>query len=189
MLDLIGNKVAVTPIVDPDESPGGIIIPDVAKERADQGIVKYVGPNVRYLKPGDYVLFSGYAGTKIWLEGEGAFIILFETEVAAILYDEPTVLTNIYFRAADGGYFQATYEMVHEVLVRDISQSKWYQRNKEKYMAKENHFHKDESVGARTNWRRNNEVSESDPKCYDTYEKRGDYDDDASEEKEGTSAG
>jgi hypothetical protein len=126
-------------------------------------------------------MFSGYAGVKIWLEGEGAFIICFETEIQAILYDEPTVLTNIYFRSADGGYFQATYEMVHEVLVRDISQSKWYQRNKEKYMAKENHFHKDESVSARTNWRRNNEVSESDPKCYDTYEKRGDYDADEEE--------
>jgi co-chaperonin GroES (HSP10) len=187
MLDLQGNKVAITPIVDPDVSEGGIIIPEIAKERADQGIVKYVGPNVRYLKPGDYVLFSGYAGVKIWLEGEGAFIICFETEIQAILYDEPTTLTNVYFRAPDGTYFQATYEMVHEVLVRDISQSTWYQRNKEKYISRENRYHRDESVTTRTEHRRKNEISESNPMTYDTYETRGDYEEDANEEKEGTS--
>jgi len=76
MIKLIGNKVAVTPINDPDKSSGGIWIPDQAKERCDQGIVKYVGPKVDWCKQGMYVAFSGYTGELFIMEGEGRLIIM-----------------------------------------------------------------------------------------------------------------
>jgi hypothetical protein len=62
--------------------------------------------------------------------------------------------------------------MVHEILVQDISDSAWYQRNKEKYTAKENRYKKDDSTANFNAHRRQNEVSESNPRIYDTYEER-----------------
>lgn len=76
MIKLIGNKVAITPINDPDKSAGGIWIPDQAKERCDQGIVKYIGPKVKWCKQGMYVAFSGYTGELFIMEGEGRVIIM-----------------------------------------------------------------------------------------------------------------
>src|SRR5678810_1211728 len=75
MMKLVKDRVAVTPIFDADTSPGGIIIPDIAKERCDQGIVKYIGPNVKDIKIGMYVLFSGYTGTLVHIAGEGSVTV------------------------------------------------------------------------------------------------------------------
>lgn len=99
MLRLTSNKIIVTPVFDPRRSPGGIIIPDVAVERCDQGIVKYIGPKVRELKPGDYVLFSGYDGTTIRLEGEGDLILMREDNCKCIIGDIGTEVEGLYFKA------------------------------------------------------------------------------------------
>ena len=51
----------------------------------DQGIVVYRGKEVKDIKRGDHVLFSGYAGTKLSIHGEGVFIIMPEDAVAAVV--------------------------------------------------------------------------------------------------------
>ena len=75
--------VFIEPFFDPDMSPGGIIIPDSAKGRCDQGIIKYVGSDCRWLKVGMYVLFSGYAGETIEFGEEGLLISMHESLVVA----------------------------------------------------------------------------------------------------------
>lgn len=99
MIKLTGNRVAVTPILDPDKSSGGIWIPDVAKERSDQGIVKYVGPDVKNLKPGDYILFSGYTGTVVNFGDVEGVLIFFREEFAVCkLGNVNTAIPGLYFR-------------------------------------------------------------------------------------------
>lgn len=99
MIKLTLNKVAVTPINDPDVSKGGIIIPDIAKERCDQGIVKYCGPDCVDTKVGQYVLFSGYTGTLVHVEGEGRIIIMPEDFIVAELVEPANVdVPGLYFR-------------------------------------------------------------------------------------------
>src|SRR5881394_1005790 len=100
MIKLTKNKVAITPIFDPDTSPGGIIIPDIAKERCDQGIVKYIGPKVETIKIGMYVLFSGYSGTLVHVDGEGSLILLPEEFIVAELPEPANVdIPGLYFRS------------------------------------------------------------------------------------------
>jgi len=84
MLSMLDDRIAVIPIEDPD-MVGHIIIPDTAKRRVDQGIVKYRGDNVKELKVGDHVCFSGYTGTKITVKGEGTLIIMKEENVVALM--------------------------------------------------------------------------------------------------------
>lgn len=99
MIKLVENKVAVVPIFDPDTSPGGIIIPDIAKERCDQGVVKYIGPDCKWCKPGMYVIYSGYTGSLISIQGEGKLIILPEDFVIAELPEvENVYVPGLYFR-------------------------------------------------------------------------------------------
>lgn len=122
MINITGNKIAVVPIYDPDMI-GHIIIPDIAKTRSDQGLVKYVGKGVKDIEVGDYVIFSGYTGTLLSLEDEGRLIIM-DADFIVAKVDPPDMLTNtsvpgLFFRARDGEYFEATYEMAME-LIRDM---------------------------------------------------------------------
>ncbi|MEW6117362.1 MAG: co-chaperone GroES [Nitrospirota bacterium] len=48
-----------------EKTAGGLYIPDVAKEKPQQGVVEAVGPEVKEVKPGSTVLFDKYAGTKV----------------------------------------------------------------------------------------------------------------------------
>ncbi|MBN2380099.1 co-chaperone GroES [candidate division WOR-3 bacterium] len=74
-----------------EESVGGIIIPDTAKEKPQKGKVIEVGPGrkddsgkliVLELKPGDTVLFNKYAGTEIKVEGK-ELLLMREDDVMA----------------------------------------------------------------------------------------------------------
>lgn len=143
MLTLLGNKIAVDPIFDSDileksvedihytkeekaalEAAGGfktdtisqIIIPDEAKEKCDQGLVKYVGPDVRDIRVGDYVLFSGYSGTTLRLEGEGIVIILPEDFIVCKVEPPETDIEGLYFRDNTGQFWTVTYEMVTQFM-------------------------------------------------------------------------
>ena len=99
MIEIVKDRVAVTPIFDADTSKGGIIIPDIAKERCDQGIVKYVGKDVKDIKIGQYVLFSGYTGTLVHVEGEGSVIIMPEEFIVAVLSDvENVFVSGLYYK-------------------------------------------------------------------------------------------
>jgi chaperonin GroES len=81
-----------------EQSVGGIIIPDSAKEKpqrgtviaAGSGTVKEDGTRVPLdVKPGDLILFGKYASQEITLDGE-TLLIMRENEVLAVMHDTPT---------------------------------------------------------------------------------------------------
>jgi chaperonin GroES len=86
------DRVIVKRIEDKETVKGGIIIPDSAKEKPQEGEVVAVGAGKREkgelipldVKPGDRVLFGKYSGTEIKLEGE-ELLILREEEILAKL--------------------------------------------------------------------------------------------------------
>ena len=81
------DDLAIIPIEDPD-MVGSLYVPEEAKQRTDQGIVKYKGPDVETIQVGDHVFFSGYSGRKISVEGEGILIFVEERFIEAIITDE-----------------------------------------------------------------------------------------------------
>lgn len=132
MLRLTGTNIGIIPIHDA-EMIGHIIVPDMAKERVDQGIVKYVGPDCKYAKVGAFVTFSGYSGTRISITdperpnepGEN-LIILNEDFLHAEILDLPsTDVPGLYFCDTDGEYFNATYEMAMYLIARALSEAPW----------------------------------------------------------------
>jgi chaperonin GroES len=86
------DRVIVKRIEEKETVKGGIIIPDSAKEKPQEGEVVAVGGGKREkgelipldVKPGDRVLFGKYSGTEIKLEGE-ELLILREEEILAKL--------------------------------------------------------------------------------------------------------
>jgi chaperonin GroES len=107
------RSVMIDPIDDADESPGGIIIPEMAKERTKQGIVKYVGSDCKLVSIGDWVLFNGYAGVLIFLEGEGRLISMDERDINCICGPSEwaaTTVPGLYNRGGNNQYFNTTFE-------------------------------------------------------------------------------
>jgi len=129
VIAVLDNKVAVKPLYDPDVI-GHIIIPDQAKERCDQGIVKAIGSRVKEiapeLKPGLHVLFSGYDGTLIELEDEGIFLVMPVEFIRAIILP-PNIgdIPGLYFKYRDGEYWSATYEQAQDLIARAVESSDW----------------------------------------------------------------
>jgi chaperonin GroES len=80
--------------IDPEaKSKGGIIIPDTAREKPQQGEVVAVGPGGRDeagklipidVKAGDKVLFGKWSGTEVMLDGE-ELLIMKESDVMGVL--------------------------------------------------------------------------------------------------------
>jgi chaperonin GroES len=89
----LNDRVLVLRIEEDDKTSGGIIIPDTAKEKPQQGKVVAVGPGkldekgVRLpmaVKDGDLVLFGKYAGTEIKIDGV-EHLIMREDDILGIL--------------------------------------------------------------------------------------------------------
>ncbi len=88
------DRLVVKRIEEAEErTPGGIVIPDSAKEKPQQGEVIAVGQGKRLddgklvpleVKKGDRILFGKYSGNEIKMNGE-EYLILREDEVLAIL--------------------------------------------------------------------------------------------------------
>ena len=87
------DRIIVQRIEEGEQKVGGIIIPDSAKEKPQQGKVKAVGAGKVKddgkripldVKEGDTILFGKYSGQEIKIEGE-EFLIMREDEVLAIL--------------------------------------------------------------------------------------------------------
>jgi chaperonin GroES len=86
------DRIIVKRIEEEETSKGGIIIPDTAKEKPQQGKVVAVGPGKRDdgklvpldVKAGDTVLFAKYAGTDIKIAGED-HLILREDDVLGVV--------------------------------------------------------------------------------------------------------
>lgn len=75
------------------KSSGGIIIPDTAKEKPQEGEIVAVGPGridengkviAMNVKTGDKVLYSKYGGTELKYEGKN-YLIMSETDILAVL--------------------------------------------------------------------------------------------------------
>lgn len=87
------EKVVVERMDAESKSAGGILIPDSAKEKPMRGTVIAVGPGrvlesgeVKALevKKGDKVLFGGYAGSEVKLDGKD-YLIVNESEIFAVI--------------------------------------------------------------------------------------------------------
>ncbi len=87
------NRLIVQRLEEEEKTRGGIIIPDSAKEKPQQGKVIAVGPGKRDemgnlvamdVQKGDRVLFSKYSGSDVKLDGDECLIIS-EDDVLAIL--------------------------------------------------------------------------------------------------------
>lgn len=91
----LGDRVLVKRLEEEEKTKGGIIIPDTAKEKPQQGKIVAVG-NGRTtedgkviplnVKVGEKVLFQKYAGSDIKIEGED-YLILREEEILGIIED------------------------------------------------------------------------------------------------------
>lgn len=137
MLEPQPGKIAVIPLFDPDMTASGLLyVPEQAKERSDQGIVKYIGKDCKLVKPGDLVLFSGYSGTNIRVDNE-ILIVLDEDSIAAVLEGEgldTTEIEGLFFRGKDGTFFKANYEFAMELIARAINDAEWRRGLKSKDM-------------------------------------------------------
>jgi chaperonin GroES len=89
----LGDRVLVKRVEEESKTKGGIIIPDSAKEKPQEGEVVSVGPGTRDedgkhvpmdLKAGDRILFGKWSGTEVKLEGED-LIIMKESDVLGVL--------------------------------------------------------------------------------------------------------
>ena len=84
----LADRVVIEPAAAEQKTASGIIIPDTAKEKPQQGTVVAVGPgtkdNTMTLKVGDTVIYGKYAGTEVHLDGKD-YMIMRESDVIAII--------------------------------------------------------------------------------------------------------
>ncbi len=89
----LGDRVLVRRVKEEEKTKGGIIIPDTAKEKPQEGEIVAVGPGARDdsgkvqpldLKEGDRILFGKWSGSEIKLDGEEV-LIMREDEVLGVL--------------------------------------------------------------------------------------------------------
>lgn len=89
----VGDRVVVKPAAKEEVTKSGIVIPDTAKEKPQEGIVIAVGSGRLLdngeraaidIKEGDRVLFAKYGGTEFKLDGE-EYLVLKESDVLAIV--------------------------------------------------------------------------------------------------------
>src|ERR1700724_2495720 len=90
------DRILVRRIEAEEKTPGGIIIPDTAKEKPVEGEVLAVGPGARDetgtlrpldVKVGDRVLFGKWAGTEVLINGEDR-LILKESDILGVIEDD-----------------------------------------------------------------------------------------------------
>ncbi|NMB11757.1 MAG: co-chaperone GroES [Firmicutes bacterium] len=88
----LADRVVVRAIEMEEKTKSGIVLPDTAKEKPQEGEIMAVGPG-RYedgklvpmnVKKGDRVLFAKYAGTEIKLDGE-EYLIMRESDILGII--------------------------------------------------------------------------------------------------------
>ena len=87
------DRVLIKVLDTEEKTAGGIIIPDTAKEKPQEGEVVAVGPGKRLdngsvqemgLKKGDKILFSKYGGTDVKVDGED-YLIMREDDILGVL--------------------------------------------------------------------------------------------------------
>src|SRR5919108_3122411 len=86
------DRLIVKRLAEEEKTKGGIIIPDTAKEKPQEGVVIAVGSGRQEdgkvipvdVRPGDHVLFAKYGGTEIKLDGE-EHLILRESDILGVI--------------------------------------------------------------------------------------------------------
>jgi chaperonin GroES len=89
----LGGRVLVEPIEQEETTAGGIILPETAKEKPQEGMILAAGPGDRdedgeripmEVKVGDKVLYAKYSGTEVKLDGR-KLLILRESDILAVV--------------------------------------------------------------------------------------------------------
>ena len=89
----LGDRVVVRRIEEEEKTRGGIIIPDTAKEKPQEGEVIAVGPGARDedgeriepdVKAGDRILFGKWSGTEVRIDGED-LLIMKESDILGVV--------------------------------------------------------------------------------------------------------
>ncbi len=92
MIKPLGDRVVVKPGSGEEKTKGGIVLPDTAKERPQEGEVVAVGTGrvldngqklPLEIKAGDKVIYAKYGGTEIKIDGE-EYLILRESDILAV---------------------------------------------------------------------------------------------------------
>ena len=90
----LGDRLVVEPVEQEEKTASGIILPETAKEKPQEGNVLAAGPGRRDekgeripmdVKEGDRVLYAKYAGTEVKLDGEHKVLVLKESDILAIV--------------------------------------------------------------------------------------------------------
>ena len=79
----LGNRVVVEPIEEDEVTPGGIVLPETAKEKPQQGKVLAVGPGERDEK-GQRIPLDVKVGDRVLFEGK-KLLILRESDILAVV--------------------------------------------------------------------------------------------------------
>ena len=89
----LGDRVVVRRLDEDQKTPGGIIIPDTAQEKPQEGEIIAVGPGAidehgkriaPEVKAGDFVLFGKWSGSEVKVAGEELFIMK-ESDIMGVL--------------------------------------------------------------------------------------------------------
>ncbi|HYR63059.1 MAG TPA: co-chaperone GroES [Actinomycetota bacterium] len=88
----LGDRVLVRPDDSDKPLPSGLVIPDTAKEKPQEGVVLAVGPGGFHdgqrvpldVKEGDRVVYSKYGGTEVIIDGED-LLILAERDILGVV--------------------------------------------------------------------------------------------------------
>ena len=89
----LGDRVLVKRVEEETKTKGGIIIPDTAKEKPQEGEVVAVGPGARDdngkvqpldVKPGDRILFGKWSGTEVKIDGED-LLVMKESDIMGVI--------------------------------------------------------------------------------------------------------
>lgn len=89
----LGDRVLVKRVEEETKTKGGIIIPDTAKEKPQEGEVVSVGPGARNdkgevvaldVKAGDRILFGKWSGTEVKVDGQD-LLIMKESDVLGVV--------------------------------------------------------------------------------------------------------
>ena len=90
IIEPLGSRIFVKVLEAESATPSGIILPETAKEKPQQGIVEAIGDEeemVTDLKVGDKVLFAKYSGTEI-KQNNVVYLLLNEDDILARVKDE-----------------------------------------------------------------------------------------------------
>ena len=89
----LGDRVVVEHVEQQDKSAGGVFLPDTAKEKPQEGMVRAVGSGrtldngtklAMDVKVGDRIIYSKYSGSEVKVEGT-EYLIISEKDVLAIV--------------------------------------------------------------------------------------------------------